>query len=133
MTNNKRFVRITEELIKNKEEHDTKVTNKKTRQVKFDTTKIQVFSIDGCIPYLDNEEGRIMFFTNVSSVGGIDDEDKKLFNQCIAEMRMTPSTMQRIISLLAKEMFNYERYKKKKNEIQDGPIKQDQPNHVMFG
>jgi hypothetical protein len=131
MTNKGQFVKITEEMIKQRNEHNTEVTEK-TCQIKFDTTKVQVFSIDGCIPYLDGEEGRIVFFTNISDVGYGEVEDKNTkCSQCLVEMRMTPSTMQRIISSLAKEMLNYERYEKKKTKIQEDLKKQDQ-NNIMF-
>ena len=132
MTNKGQFVKITEQMIEQRNEHNTEVVEK-TCPIKFDTTKVQVFSIDGCIPYLDGEEGRIVFFTNISNVGFGEVEDKNTkCSQCLVEMRMTPSTMHRIISSLAKEMLNYERYEKKKTKIQEDLKKQDQ-KYFMYG
>ena len=131
MTNKGQFVKITEEMIKKREGHDTEVAEK-TCPIKFDTAKVQVFSVDGCIPYIDREEGRIMFFTNVSSISDDEHDDNNTkYSQCPVELRMTPSTMQRIISSLAKEMLNYERYEKKKTKIQEDLKKQDQ-NQIMY-
>ena len=133
MTNKVQFVKITQEMIKQREGRDTELIEK-TCPIKFDTTKVQVFSIDGCIPYLDGEEGRIVFFTNISNVGFGEVEDKNTkCSQCLVEMRMTPSTMQRIISSLAKEMLNYERYEKKKTVLEESNKTHNQQNQAMYG
>lgn len=133
MINKGQFVKITEEMIKKREGRDTEVVEKKTCPIKFDLTKVQVFSIDSCIPFLDKNEGRIMFFTNVSSISDGEDEDNNTkYSQCPVELRMTPSTMQRIISSLAKEMLNYERYEKKKTEIQESIKKSHQENDILY-
>ena len=132
MTNKGQFVKITEQMIKQREGRDTEVAAK-TCPIKFDLTKVQVFSIDSCIPFLDDQEARVMFFTNVSSISDGEDEDNNTkYSQCPVELRMTPSTMQRIISSLAKEMLNYERYEKKKTAIEDGLKKNGQQNHIMY-
>ena len=131
MTNKGQFVKITEEMIKKREGHDTEVAEK-TCPIKFDTAKVQVFSVDGCIPYIDSEEGRIMFFTNVSSISDDEDDDNNTkYSQCPVELRMKASVMQRILSSLAKEVLAYKRYEMEKNEIQEEQKKQDQ-HHVMF-
>ena len=132
MTNKGQFVKITEEMIKKREGHDTEVAEK-TCPIKFDTAKIQVFSVDGCIPYMDSEEGRIVFYANVSSICDDEDDDNNTkYSQCPVELRMKASVMQRILSSLAKEVLAYKRYEMEKNEIQEEQKKQDQ-NHVMFG
>jgi hypothetical protein len=132
MTNKVRFVKITEEMIKQREGRDTEVVEK-TCPIKFDTAKIQVFSVDGCIPYIDSEEAKIVFYTSVSSICDDEDDGKNTkYSQCPVELRMKASVMQRILSSLAKEVLAYKRYEMEKNEIQEEQKKQDQ-NHVMFG
>lgn len=131
MTNKGQFVKITEEMIKKRAGHDTEVAEK-TCPIKFDTAKVQVFSVDGCIPYIDSEEARIVFFTNVSSIiDGEDDDNNTKYSQCPVELRMKASVMHRILSSLAKEVLKYDRYEKKKTEIQEDLKKQDQ-NNIMF-
>ena len=134
MTNKGQFVKITEQMIKQRKEHD-EVVVEKTCLIKFDTAKIQDFSIDGCIPSLDHEgHGRVIFFTNVSNICDSEDDDNNTkYSQCPVELRMTPSTMQRIISSLAKEMLNYERYEKKKTELEESIKKHNQQNQIMYG
>jgi hypothetical protein len=133
MTNKGQFVKITEQMIKQRNEHDTEVTEK-TCQIKFDTAKIQVFSVDGCIPYIDSEEGRIVFYANVSSICDDEDDDNNTkYNQCPVELRMTASVMQRILSSLAKEVLAYKRYETEKTELEESIKKHDQQNQVMFG
>ena len=133
MTNKGQFVKITEQMIKQREGRDTEVAEK-TCPIKFDLTKVQVFSIDSCIPFLDNEGGRILFVTNVSSISeGEEDEDNNTkYSQCPVELRMTPSTMHRIISSLVKEMLNYERYEKKKTELEESFKKHHQENDILY-
>jgi hypothetical protein len=133
MTNKGQFVKITEEMIKKRAGHDTEVVEKKTCPIKFDLTKVQVFSIDSCIPFLNDEGGRVMFFTNVSSICDGEDEDNNTkYSQCPVELRMTPSTMQRIISSLAKEVLAYKRYETEKTELEERPKKHHQENDILY-
>jgi hypothetical protein len=133
MTNKGQFVRITEEMIKQRNEHNTE-DNKKTCPVKFDLTKVQVFSIDSCIPVLNDEGGRILFVTNVSSISDDeeDEENNTKYSQCPVELRMTRSTMQRILSSLAKEVLTYDRYEKKKTELEENLKKHHQENDILY-
>lgn len=132
MTNKGQFVKITEDMIKRKTAHETEVSEK-TCPIKFDTAKVQVFSVDGCIPYIDSEEGRIMFFTNVSSICDDEDDDNNIkYSQCPVELRMKASVMQRILSSLAKEVLKYDRYEKKKTELRESLKKHHQENDILY-
>jgi hypothetical protein len=132
MTNKGQFVKITEQMIKQRNEHNTEVVEK-TCPIKFDTAKIQVFSVDGCIPYIDSEEGRIVFYTNVSSICDDEDDDNNTkYSQCPVELRMKTSVMQRILSSLAKEVLTYNRYEKKKTELRESLKKHHQENDILY-
>jgi hypothetical protein len=133
MTNKGQFVKITEQMIKQRNEHNTEVVEK-TCPIKFDITKVQVFSVDGCIPYIDSEEAKIVFYTSVSSI--CDDEDdgnNTKYSQCPVELRMTASVMQRILSSLAKEVLAYKRYETEKTELEESNKKHNQQNQAMYG
>jgi len=133
MTNKGQFVKITQEMIKMRGGSDTEVVEKKTCPIKFDTTKVQVFTVDGCIPYLDAEVGKILFFIDISSIIDSENDDNNTkYSQCPVELRMTRSTMQRILSSLAKEVLMYDRYEKKKTELEESLKKLHQENNILY-
>jgi hypothetical protein len=120
-------------MIKRRDEHNKEVAAK-TCPMKFDTTKIQVFSVDGCIPYLDMEEGKLLFFTNVSSIIDSENDDNKTkYSQCPVELRMKASVMQRILSSLAKEVLAYKRYETEKTELEESNKTHNQQTQAMYG
>jgi len=132
MTNKGQFVKITQEMIKQRDEHNTEST-KKNYQIKFDTAKIQVFSVDGCIPYIDSEEGRIVFYANVSCICDDEDDDNNTkYSQCPVELRMTASVMQRILTSLAKEVLAYKRYETEKTVLEESIKKHHQENDILY-
>jgi hypothetical protein len=127
---------LTDNLNKvEKNEHiETEMVEAKRYKVQYDTTRMLVFAVDGVLPYLDEEEGRLIFFTNISSFYKVDRIDKKLHNICVVELRTTPSCMEKILYVLSNEIDKFERFKAKKTEIVEEIKKQkQQTNNIMFG
>lgn len=125
------------QIIKDTVDSDIEIISKKTCEIEYDTSKLQIFAVDGCIPLINSHdhECRWLFYTNIANIENdkLGNKKKKFFNQCVVEFRMPPSTMKRIISSLTNEMYNYERYQKKQTSIEDGLKKHSQQNHIMFG
>ena len=117
-----------------KEDSDTEIVDVKSCKVEYDMSRLQVFAIDGVLTHLDEEEGRLIFFTNISSVGDVNKKEKELRNKCVVELRTTPSCMKRIFSIISGEIDRYSRLEAKKAEIEEGMKKFSQLNHgMMFG
>ena len=122
---------LDDDIIQN-EDPDTEIVDGKSCEVEYDTEMMMTFAIDGVLPFIDNEESRLVFFTNIPSVGNIDDKVKKFHNICVVELRTTPSCMKRIFSIISSEMDKYSRFDVKKKAIEDGLKKHGQQNHIMY-
>jgi len=135
MKNKKQLVvsNIDDKRTKSEVDPDVEIIDEKTCQVEYDTSKLQIYAIDGVIPFVDSEEARFLFFTNYCDVdaGKSSNKKKKFYNSCVAELRMTPSTMKMIVSIINDELNIYERSQKKKLAIENGLKKQEQ--QLMFG
>lgn len=135
---NKRYLVVSDiedKRIKNKANSDVEIIDEKTCQVEYDTSKMQVFAVDGAFVHVDLIEGeaRLLFFTNYSDVGNDGPEDKKKFyNLCVTELRMTPNTMRHIFESIADEMKICARSQKKKFGMEETLKKQGREDHIMF-
>jgi hypothetical protein len=133
MKNKKQLVvhNLDDDTIKN-EDADAEIVDEKTCEVEYDTTTMQTFAIDGVLPYFDKEESRLVFFTNISSVGDVNYRVKKFHNVCVVELRITPSCMKRIFSIIYGEMIKNKQHELKEFAMEKGLIKQEHKDQIMY-
>lgn len=97
--------------------------------IEYDTSGLEILNVDGVMVHVDDEEGRLMFFISVPSVGNADAElPKKILNRCLVELRMPKSIFMNITDSISEHAISFVERQEKSGNI----IKKD-GSQPMFG
>ena len=86
-----------------------KSLGQETYNVTYDIADLQVLSVDGVLADLNKEEGRLLFFYNLSSVETEDNGEgnQNMINKCLVELRMSKSTFMQIADAIARKLLSF--------------------------
>ena len=122
----------------NNSKKDSKEKNQSTKifkniyDAKYDISQLQIMTIDGVVPLLDNpEECRLLLFDSIENVTINNDKEEVNLNRCLVEVRMSKKTLEMLSNILNYELqcFEKEQRDNKKCELKN---KNDESGQWMF-
>ena len=102
----------------------------KLYDAEYDLSNMQIISVDGALPYVDEQEARLLFFHNIPNIENNKPENGKLLNRGLVEVRMSNFTLKRILGTIIAEIQYFENSNKNNPQLKLQIKDHDQ---VMFG
>ena len=95
---------------KKKDEHN-KVIDPQVdiyENAEYDLSDLEILAVDGCLVHYSKESGSMLWFVNRPSVESEKEDDGKMHNKVLVEMRMRPSSLKFIAGLIVEKIQSYE-------------------------
>ena len=117
-----------------KENPGVEIFEEESCDVKYDTSELKIFSIDGALVHLDTQEGRLLCFVCYPDVESNGSEKGKpdIYNKCLCEIRCTAATLRYIANSLVEEIEDIDKFERKKEPLIEALKKENTTQHGMY-